>query len=118
MDSRPFITGLADACAIAGFTPEKKQYYRALMKDQRDYNSIINQKFREGMEEGEIKGKAEGLAEGMMKGKAEGLAEGLAEGKAESARNIALEMLDRGLDPKLVAEITKLDISEIEKLKR
>ena len=114
MDSRPFITGLADACAIAGFTPEKKQYYRALMKDQRDYNSIINQKFREGMEEGEIKGKAEGLAEGMMKGKAEGLAEG----KAESARNIALEMLDRGMDPKLVAEITKLDISEIEKLKR
>ena len=122
MDSRPFITGLADACAIAGFTPEKKQYYRALMKDQRDYNSIINQKFREGMEEGEIKGKAEGLAEGMMKGKAEGLAEGkaegLAEGKAESARNIALEMLDRGMDPKLVAEITNLDISEIEKLKR
>ena len=112
MDSRPFITGLADACAIAGFTPEKKQYYRALMKDQRDYNSIINQKFREGMEEGEIKGKAEGLAEGMMKGKAEGLAEG----KAESARNIALEMLDRGMDPKLVAEITKLDISEIEKI--
>ena len=94
MDSRPFITGLADACAIAGFTPEKKQYYRALMKDQRDYNSIINQKFREGMEEGEIKG------------------------KAESARNIALEMLDRGMDPNLVAEITKLDISEIEKLKR
>ena len=74
------------------------------------------------MEEGEIKGKAEGLAEGMMKGKAEGLAEGkaegLAKGKAESARNIALEMLDRGMDPKLVAEITKLDISEIEKLKR
>lgn len=64
------------------------------MKDQRDYNSIINQKFREGMEEGEIKG------------------------KAESARNIALEMLDRGMDPKLVAEITKLAINEIEKLKR
>ena len=106
MDSRPFITGLADACAIAGFTPEKKQYYRALMKDQRDYNSIINQKFREGMEEG------------MAKGEMKGLAEGLAKGKAESARNIALVMLDRGMDPKLVAEITKLAISEIEKLKR
>ena len=76
------------------------------MKDQRDYNSIINQKFREGMEEG------------MAKGEMKGLAEGLAKGKAESARNIALEMLDRGMDPKLVAEITKLDISEIEKLKR
>ena len=44
--------------------------------------------------------------------------EGEIKGKAESARNIALEMLDRGMDPKLVAEITKLDISEIEKLKR
>jgi predicted transposase/invertase (TIGR01784 family) len=48
---------------------------------------------------------------------AEGKAEGIAEGKAERDREIASSMLTEGVDTKLIAKVTGLSESEINKLK-
>jgi len=59
----------------------------------------------------------EGMAKGMEKGKAEGIAEGkakgIAEGKLEAARNALIE----GIEPIVVAKITGLPLTTIEKIK-
>lgn len=100
MDTRPFLTSLARACAIAGFRPDKKKYYNSIMKDQRDFNTMLNYKYRVGLEEG----------------REEGLAEGRAEGEA-SKREIALKLLANGLSPELVCECTGLGLEEVKAMK-
>jgi len=67
--------------------------------------------------EGRAEGRAEGLAEGRAEGRAEGLAEGRAEGLAESRNETAIAMLKRGMSNELVAEISKLSVEEVEKIK-
>jgi hypothetical protein len=62
--------------------------------------------------EGMIKGKEEGLQEGLLKGKQEGKREGIQESKQE----IALKMLEKGLDLEMIEEITGLNSSQISKL--
>ena len=53
---------------------------------------------------------------GEARGKARGKAEGLAEGKAEEAASIAQNMKKEGMSPEVIARITGLSISVIEKL--
>ena len=62
----------------------------------------------------EEKGKQKGLKEGLEKGLEKGLVEGLEKGKKE----VALEMLKKGLDIDLIMETTKLSLEEIEQLKK
>ena len=101
MDTRPFLTSLARACAIAGFRPDKKKYYNSIMKDQRDFNTMLNYKYRVGLEEG----------------REEGLAEGRAEGEASKQYEIALNLLANGLSPELVSECTGLGLEELKAMK-
>lgn len=60
--------------------------------------------------------KREGRAEGLAEGRTEGRAEGLTEGRAEGLRDAARKMLSKGMLADAVADITGLDISEVEKL--
>ena len=63
---------------------------------------------------------AKGLAEGEAKGRAKGIAEGRAEGRAEGERNALLatarKMKSENIPLDLIARITNLPISDIEKL--
>ena len=61
-------------------------------------------------------GLAEGLAEGEEKGFAKGEAQGEAKGEAKKGNDIARKMLAKGLDPKLIAEMTGLTEKEIKAL--
>ncbi|WP_059104300.1 hypothetical protein [Shouchella shacheensis] len=47
-----------------------------------------------------------------------GKREGMREGKKEGKKLVALEMLKRGLDSELIAEVTKLDREEIQNLRK
>ena len=62
----------------------------------------------------EERGKKEGLEEGKKRGLEEGLEKGLERGKKE----VALELLKKGLDINLIMEATKLSLDEIEQLKK
>ncbi|WP_059104301.1 hypothetical protein [Shouchella shacheensis] len=59
-----------------------------------------------------------GKREGVREGKKEGMKEGMKEGEKEGKKHVALEMLKRGLDLELIAEVTKLDREEIENLRK
>lgn len=54
--------------------------------------------------------------EGKIEGREEGRAEGIAQGKAEGIKATAKRMKAEGLDINLIAKITQLPLSEIEKL--
>jgi predicted transposase/invertase (TIGR01784 family) len=58
----------------------------------------------------------EGEAKGRVEGKAEGLAEGEAKGRTERNIEVARNMKAKGLPPALIAELTGLPASEIERL--
>ena len=75
---------------------------------------------------GKTEGKAEGLAEGLEKGKKEGRAEGeekgLKKGEQQGIQKekvaIAKQMLQEGLDNKLIARVTGLSVQQIGRLRR
>lgn len=50
------------------------------------------------------------------KGRAEGMAKGKTEGEAKSKRQIALNALQHGLAPAVIAELTGLSVAEVEAL--
>ena len=56
----------------------------------------------------ENKGLQKGIQEGMQKGKQEG--------RKEAILEIAMQLLEEGLSVEFIAKVTKLPISEIEKL--
>lgn len=55
----------------------------------------------------------EGLAEGMEKGMEKGMAIGVQQGIQQERRQLVLKMLDKGLPPSLVAEVTGLTEEEV-----
>ncbi|MBO7597323.1 MAG: hypothetical protein J6T70_09800 [Bacteroidales bacterium] len=78
------------------------------MADSRYLNPYTDFDITNAMNDAEMKGfgkgKEIGLEEGIEQGRAEGIAQGIAQGKAE------------GLDINLIAKITQLPLSEIERL--
>ena len=50
------------------------------------------------------------------RGKEEGIKEGLEKGKLENQKQIALNMKNKGLDNKTIAEYLSIDINDLEKL--
>lgn len=56
--------------------------------------------------------------EGFQKGLTEGKIEGKIEGEKESLEKVAMRMLEEGLAPDLIAKITGLSESDIDKLRK
>ena len=90
---------------------EEEAKYKATIK----YNAR-----KEGLEEGRAEGRAVGLAEGrasgLEEGRAQGRTEGLAEGLLTGKIDIAKKLLKKGMNVQNIAEITELDIKQIEEL--
>ncbi|MEM7494790.1 MAG: hypothetical protein AAF471_01325 [Myxococcota bacterium] len=61
--------------------------------------------------------KREGKQEGLRQGLEQGLEKGRQESERKKARDVALAMLQAGLDPKLIVQVTELAPAEITKLK-
>ncbi|MEY3219026.1 MAG: hypothetical protein RIT27_383 [Pseudomonadota bacterium] len=91
---------LFEQAEIANYSDQEYQEYEESLKVYRDLNNIIDS--------AELRGR--------MEGKMEGKIEGRMEGKLQKAREIASSMLLKGLDQKLVCEMTQLSLAEIEQL--
>ena len=70
----------------------------------------------EGMLKGRQEGRQEGIQEGRQEGIQEGRQEGIQEGRQEGVEEVALRMLEDGMDIEAVCRITKLNRSSINKL--
>lgn len=82
-----------DIAEIAQFDPEQRQSYERSLKYYRDLKNVVDTSFEEG--------------------KAEGWQEGLEQGILAGKRATARQMLDKGFEMALIAELTELSIQEI-----
>jgi predicted transposase/invertase (TIGR01784 family) len=92
----------------AALSPRERILYEVSLKSARDAYAEITSARQ--------KGKEEGLAEGREVGRQEGREEGREEGKRQEAQAIARSMLARGLDIKLIVEVTGLTETQIRQL--
>nr|WP_242943699.1 Rpn family recombination-promoting nuclease/putative transposase [Lachnoclostridium phocaeense] len=74
--------------------------YEARQKAIRDHDAIMSSAWETGMEKG--------LQEGMEKG--------LQEGREQGMKDIVFRMLEKGMDPEMIADLTGMNIEEIQKL--
>ena len=123
-----FISNLANACWVAGFTKEKYNEYMSAMKNERDllyqmkiYHDRGFEEGREegravGLEEGREEGREEGLAAGEKKGRAEGLEEGRKEGERDKAIAIARNLLTQGMPVETISQCVGLSVEEVNAL--
>ena len=83
------------------------------MEEIREYDGYIR-----GLKEGHASGVQEGKKLGIEEGHASGVKEGLARGIAENQRDIAANMLAKGMDAALISELTGLSEEDILELKQ
>ncbi len=109
------------------WTPEQIATYDKIEKNERDYlNSMQGTREEgreEGIKEGEEKGRKKGIEEGMKKGEEKGRKKGIEEGmkkgeekgKKERDREIVGAMLAKGLKLQEIADLTGINVEEVEK---
>ena len=90
-----------------------QEYMEAIEKQRRDQWARESYVRREGREEGEKKGREEGE----KKGREEGEKKGREEGERKKQKEVALQMLAKGLDISTVCECTGLSEEEVRALR-
>ncbi len=90
--------------------------FREYMSAEEDNEKIENSLRTEAIEEGHKEGLIEGRKEGLIEGRKEGHKEGRIEGQKETSISIAKKMKEKGMDNKLISEITSLSVHEINNL--
>ena len=83
------------------------------MEEIREHDGYVR-----GLKEGHASGVQEGKKLGIEEGHASGVKEGLARGIAENQRDIAANMLAKGMDAALISELTGLSEEDILELKQ
>ena len=86
--------------------------YEARQKAIRDHDAIMSSAWETGME----KGLQEGMEKGLQKGMEKGLQQGLQQGIRQERQDIVFRMLEKGMDPEMIADLTGMNIEEIQKL--
>ena len=127
LDKRPdslrekIFSKLFEEAEIAKFTPIELREYEDSLKAYRDIkNSLdtaLEQGFERGHEQGFKQGREQGFKKGRAEGRAEGRTEGHAEGRAEERKNLAKAMLQRGMDIKMISELSGLTEEEVDSLR-
>ena len=108
----PIIDRAFHELVSAYWTTEELEEYEATEKGRRDYYNIIRQREKESEEKGLKKGIEKGLKEGIEKG----LKEGVTKGKMEEKKEIARQMLTKGMDASIISEVTGLSLEEVKTL--
>ncbi len=86
------------------WTEDELMRYESVIKRERDYEAVLDQKYDDGL----VKGEQIGIAKAEQKAERE---------KAERNREMAIKMLARGMDDMLISEISGLTEAELVVLK-
>ena len=78
--------------------------------------ALLREGKQEGLQEGLQKGKLEGIQQGLEQGLEQGLQQGKLEGKLEGKLDTARNMLHKGMELSLIAELTDLPMATIRSL--
>lgn len=90
--------------------------YEARQKAIRDHDAIMSSAWETGMEKGLQEGMEKGLQEGREQGMKQGMRQGLQQGIRQERQDIVFRMLEKGMDPEMIADLTGMNIEEIQKL--
>jgi predicted transposase/invertase (TIGR01784 family) len=101
-------------CEIAQFDKTTLAAYENSLKYYRD----IQNSFNTATEEGRNLGLQEGFEKGLQKGIEEGLQKGIEEGRKTERETMAIKLLAQKLTLPIIAELTGLTLSDIEKISR
>ena len=90
--------------------------YEARQKAIRDHDAIMSSAWETGMEKGLQEGMEKGLQEGREQGMKQGMQQGLQQGIRQERQDIVFRMLEKGMDPEMITDLTGMNIEEIQKL--
>ena len=88
--------------------------YEARQKAIRDHDAIMSSAWETGME----KGLQEGMEKGLQEGREQGMKQGLQQGIRQERQDIVFRMLEKGMDPEVIADLTGTDVEEIRELEK
>lgn len=129
---KPIFEKLFDVAEYSKMKTEDKQMYDVSLKRKWDAYSMeqtriileeravargLEKGLQQGIEQGLQQGLEKGLQQGMEKGLEQGIEQGLEKGRQEMQLETAKTMLDKGFDPKMIAELLHLPESDIDKLR-
>ena len=112
----PGLQEVREKLRVLGMTQKERKAYEAHMDNIMVQNDVLDTAREEGLAEGREEGRAEGIAEGRAEGLVEGRAEGRAEGRVEGIREMARNMIEKGIDIGTISAITGLTKDEINSL--
>ena len=92
----------------------EREYLESMEKQRRDREAVLKYKVEEGIEKGIKKGREEGE----KRGEKRGIVIGIEEGKKEKIQEVALKMLDEGMEVSIICKVTGLSKKQIEKLQK
>jgi len=100
---------LEDLCSYSALTKEERRAYDVSLKNYIDQQVVKETAHDDGYNEGLEKGESIGLKKGLKKGRAEG----------DFAKSIAIaqNMLAKGMDVKIIMELTGLTEEEVNQLR-
>ena len=118
--SVPEIKEAVELSEQAAYTPEELAAYDTYWDTVSTENTLLYERYQQGIEQGIEKGRMEGMEEGIIKGKSEGLEEGIDRGikmGEESALiKVATALLADGASIEKISFLTGLSESEIKLL--
>ena len=82
--------------------------YEARQKAIRDHDAIMSSAWETGMEKGLQEGREQGMKQGMQ--------QGLQQGIRQERQDIVFRMLEKGMNPEMIADLTGMNIEEIQKM--
>ncbi len=93
---------------IAALSKEERQKYDESIKVYRDSMAVLEYAKQDGMAKGMAKGFAQGIEQGMK--------QGIEQGKKSERLQNARKMIEKGIPPTDIADITGLSLEEISRL--
>jgi predicted transposase/invertase (TIGR01784 family) len=106
-----------EECQISNFTNMEKQDYVKSLMDYPSVHEMVECERAEAKEEGiQIgiqMGIEQGIQQGIQQGIEQGIEQGMEQGELSTKRLLARNMLSKGLEPNLVAEISGLTEDEV-----
>ena len=101
---------------IAALSKEERQKYDESIKVYRDSMAVLEYAKQDGMAKGMAKGFAQGIEQGIEQGMKQGIEQGIEQGKKSERLQNARKMIEKGIPPTDIADITGLSLEEINRL--
>ena len=101
---------------IAALSKEERQKYDESIKVYRDSMAVLEYAKQDGMAKGMAKGFAQGIEQGIEQGMKQGIEQGIEQGKKSERLQNARKMIEKGIPPTDIADITGLSLEEISRL--